>query len=55
MTTPQMDPQSDAATEPDIAHAEEHEEQPQATLSQRELVRASLLRCPPSPGDTPRP
>jgi hypothetical protein len=28
---------------------------PEPTLTQRELVRASLLRCPPQPADGPAP
>jgi hypothetical protein len=55
MSTPQMDPQREPGTEPDRAQAEEHEEQQERTLSQRELVRASLLRCPPTSADTSRP
>jgi hypothetical protein len=54
MSTPQTDPHGDPAIEPEIAQADEREEQPQ-TLSQRELVRASLLRLPPSASDTSRP
>jgi hypothetical protein len=55
MSTPQMDPQGEPAAEPDKTHADDHEQQPEPALSQRELVRASLLRCPPSGADMPRP
>lgn len=34
-----------------IEHDEREDDDDQPVLSQRELVRASLLRCPPSPPD----
>lgn len=46
----------DEPVEPLSAEEEERDERDeQPTLSQRELVRASLLRCPPAqPDDQPR-
>jgi hypothetical protein len=49
-----VDEQAEPLTAEEEPQADAHEEEERA-LTQRELVRASLLRCPPGPAaDPPR-
>jgi hypothetical protein len=50
-----VDEQAEPLMAEEEPQADLHEQEEEPTLSQRELVRASLLRCPPGPAaDPPR-